>query len=90
MDLLIKLCKVCDTEKIACEFKKYRHVCRKCDSKLNNEAYREKFAEYYQKNKAYRAEYKREYRRKKKESEPPKKKGRPRKLILEIEIVKED
>ena len=90
MDLLIKLCKVCDTEKIACEFKKYRHVCRKCDSKLNNEAYREKFAEYYQKNKAYRAEYKRAYMILKKASQPPKKKGRPRKLILEIEIVKED
>ena len=41
MDLLIKLCKECNTEKVACDFKKYRHVCRKCDSKLNYAAYKD-------------------------------------------------
>ena len=65
--------------------KKYRHVCRKCDSILNNEAYREKFAEYYQKNKVYRDEYQKEYRKKKREIFLKKKFDSLSKVVLEIE-----
>ena len=90
MDLLIKICKVCGIEKIVCDFKKNRHVCRKCDSKLNYATYKDKFIEYYQNDKEHRAIYQREYLKKKKDSLPPKKRGRPKRIIVEIEIVKED
>ena len=87
MDLLIKLCKECDTEKIACDFKKYRHVCRRCDAKLNYAAYKDKFVEYYQKDKAYRSEYQKVYKQKKRESMPAKKRGRPFKVVEIIEEI---
>jgi len=87
MDLLIKLCKECNTEKVACDFKKYRHVCRKCDSKLNYAAYKDKFVEYYKLNKEHRDTYQKAYKQKKRESLPPKKRGRPLKIIPEIEVA---
>jgi len=90
MDLLLKTCKICGIEKIACDFKKSRRVCRRCDSKMNYAAYKDKFVEYYQKDKAHRSEYQKQYLKTKRESQQAKKRGRPKKLILEIEIIKED
>ena len=62
MDILIKTCKVCSVEKLGLtEFKKFRLVCRICDSKMNYNAYKDKFKEYYVKDQEKRLEYQKEY-----------------------------
>jgi len=67
MDILIKKCKVCEIEKLGLtEFKKFRLVCRICDSKINYNAYKDKFKEYYVKDQQHRLEYQKEYHLKKK------------------------
>ena len=86
MDLLLKICKVCEAEKISLDFKKYRRVCRKCDSKINYEAYKDKFKEYYIKDQAHRIEYQREYLKKKKENTIRNPVGRPKTVKVEIVV----
>jgi len=62
MDILIKKCKICEVEKLGLtEFKKFRLVCRICDSKKNYNAYKDKFKEYYIKDQEKRLAYQKEY-----------------------------
>ena len=86
MDILIKKCKVCEVEKLGLtEFKKFRLVCRICDSKMNYNAYKDKFKEYYIKDQEKRLAYQKEYHLRKK-GDIKKSIGRPR-LINVVPIV---
>ena len=83
MDILIKTCKVCEVEKLGLtEFKKFRKVCRICDSKMNYNAYKDKFKEYYIKDQEKRLIYQKEYHLKK-NGRKTMKIGRPRTINVE-------
>jgi hypothetical protein len=73
-----KICKTCQVEKTLPEFKPHRRVCRKCDSKMNYEKYKDLFKEYYVKDQIKRLEYQKVYRKKISEGKPKLKVGRPR------------
>ena len=87
--ILTKICKTCNIEKTIPEFKKSRRHCRKCDSKMNYEKYKDKFKIYYANDQEHRCEYQKQYGKLKRESMPAKKRGRPRKINVIIEIVKD-
>jgi len=84
MDILIKKCKVCEIEKLGLtEFKKFRLVCRICDSKINYNAYKDKFKEYYIKDQSKRLAYQKEYHTKK-NGGITRKIGRPRTINIDV------
>jgi len=87
MDVLIKKCKVCDIEKLGLtDFKKFRLVCRICDSEINYNAYKIFFKEYYIKDQSKRLAYQKEYHLKKK-GENKKTLGRPRSVNVVPVVV---
>jgi len=47
MNQLIKVCKVCNVEKIVSDFRGCNRTCKKCISKYNYNKYKDKFKEYY-------------------------------------------
>jgi hypothetical protein len=85
MDTLLKICKICLIEKTFNEYKPHRKVCRRCDSKINYNNYKNKFHEYYILNQDKRIQYQKEYREKKNVNNI--KRGRPKKIIDIVEII---
>ena len=75
-----KYCKDCDETKDINLFKKHRHICKKCMYKKSNDAYKQKFKNYYIQQQDKRIEYQNEYYRKKvnKDNIKKSKVGRPR------------
>ena len=74
-----KFCNSCNQTKEINEFKKYRRICFKCMYKKSNDAYKEKFKNYYIQQQDKRLEYQALYYKSKTNKEIIKKKvGRPR------------
>ena len=75
-----KYCKDCNETKYLNLFKKHRHICKKCMYKKSNDAYKQKFKNYYIQQQEKRIEYQNEYYRKKvnKDNIKKSKVGRPR------------
>ena len=64
-------------------------TCRKCQSKKNYEAYKDKFKEYYIKDQQKRLEYQIAYHQRTKKPTNNNKRGRPRVINVSVEATKE-